>query len=161
VTTRWAPSPVRIHVLHDADRAARAGDEMQALLLYGRVVADRELRDEALPGAGPPERLHALLAAYARFRTLVLHAQAGRTAMMEATYTELQQAVDADPALVPYGEMAARFREVYHAQGFAAACRAAREYAAEHPDQVLAPLGPQVYGTNNRAYAPEDVCMSP
>ena len=119
------------------------------------------MRDEALPGVGPPEHLHAVLAAYARFRTLVLHAHAGRTAMVEATYAELQRAVDDDPALLPYLEMAARFRDAYLIQGYAAACQAAREYAAEHRAAVLDPLGPKVYGTNNRAYTPEDVCQQP
>ncbi len=160
--TRWAPPQVRIHLLHDADRAARAGEDMQALLLYGRVVADRtEIRDEALPGAGDPAQLYAVLAAYARFRALVLHARAGRTAMVEATYAELQRAVDDDPMLKPYLEMASRFREVFLQEGVTAACQAARAYAAEHAQEVLAPLGPEVYGTNNRAYTPEDVCRLP
>ncbi|HEY57460.1 MAG TPA: hypothetical protein G4O04_02770 [Anaerolineae bacterium] len=158
--TQWAPPQTRIHLLHDADRAARHGDLMQALLLYGQVIASQEVRDKALPGAGEPARLHAVLAAYARFRMLVLHARAGREAIAQATYTELRQAVDDDPALVPYFEMATAFWQVYRQSGWDAACEAARRYAQEHAEAVLEPLGPEVYGTNNRAYTPEDVCLS-
>ena len=157
--TQWAPPKTRIHLLHDADRAARQGNLMQALVLYGQVVASQEVRDEALPNAGEPARLRAVLAAYARFRMLVLHARAGRQAIAQATYAELRQAVDDDPALQPYFEMATAFWQAYQQAGWDAACEAARRYAAEHAQAVLAPLGPQVYGTNNRAYTPEDVCL--
>ncbi len=158
--TQWAPPQTRIHLLHDADRAAQQGDELQALLLYGQVIASQEVRDEALPDAGEPARLHAILAAYARFRMLVLHAHAGHQAIAQATYAELHQAVDSDPALLPYFEMATAFWEAYQKSGWEAACQAAREYAQTHADAVLTPLGPQVYGTNNRAYTPENICAT-
>jgi hypothetical protein len=74
----------RIHALHDADRAAREGRSQEALTGYQRVIDDQGLRDWM-----EPAREQAILAAYARYRMIVVQAKQGQLGAAEADQLSL------------------------------------------------------------------------
>lgn len=146
---RLEPATHRIHLLHDADEAARAGDPPAALALYLRAITDSTLEDRS-----PEDR--AALAAYAGFRRLLIHAARGEASEVEAAFTELLAAAPPGSPGRGYAEMAANFLEAYLASGdVGQACRTALAYAEAFPERVLQPLD---YGYANRTYTAADLC---
>jgi hypothetical protein len=144
------PPRYRIHALHDADAAFRAGDYETAIALYQRVINDQALLDWVDP---PLEQ--ADLGAYARFKLIVLYTQSGQPAELERYFDELK----AGPAVgnwQDYTDMADSYLQgaAISSQG----CPAARDYTETHADQILTPLGSTAFGYANPDYTPEDVC---
>ena len=159
-TGRWqdsrdllAPSNYRIHVLHDAETAALARDYDQALLDYGRVVSDPTLVDWI-----DPEVEKANLAAYALFKTAVVNLIQNQLDLAQATFDQLADTYPPGTKGHAYVELAVAFQAAYPAGGVSSGCAAAQKYAADHPDQVLLPLGSAVYGYANRDVSPQDIC---
>ncbi len=144
------PSQFRVHVLHDADAAARRGDYEEALLLYGRVITDGTL-DEWVQ----PELEQANLGAYARFKSVVMYSLLGQPDFAETVFQEMQRAYPPDIPPHAFTEMAEWFLEAFQTGGEAAACEAARGYADANEEDILAPL---YFGYGNPTYEPEDIC---
>jgi hypothetical protein len=78
-------SNYRIHVLQDADTAARQGDYQKALVLYQRVVSDPTLQDWV-----DPEKEQAELGAYARFKIMVLYLILGQEDFASTAFQEMR-----------------------------------------------------------------------
>ena len=146
-------SNYRIHVLHDAERAAKGGDYATALDLYDRVV-----NDTSLEGWMDPETEKANLAAYALFKSGVIYTIEGQEAQASAAFEQLS---DSFPEGVPqhaFVEMAEAFQQAYASDGLDAACSAAGNYASAHAGQILAPLGPEAFGYANPEFTSDNVC---
>lgn len=141
----------RIHALYDADRAAREGEIRQAIALYERVIGDAALQDWQDPQAERDS-----LAAYARYRLVVLYSLEGAEAFARAAFDELEQAFPAGNPRRAYVELARAFLDAYSEGGQAAGCEAARAYAREHAPAVLGPISN--FGYTNREYTEEDIC---
>lgn len=149
----FEPSNYRIHILHDADAAARNGDYLAALGLYGRVVYDTTLQDWL-----NPEKERADLAAYALFQSGVLYLLADQTEYAQTTFAQLQSAYPVGTPQYGYVELAAAFRQAFSSGGKEAGCAAVQEYATQHPAEILTPLGQESFGYGNPTYTPENLC---
>ncbi len=151
------PSSYRIHVLHDAEDAAIAGNSDAALAYYQSVISDESL-DDWLAGAEG----HAQLAAYARFRRIVTITQIGDLDSAENELQALRDAFPSGAAGSAYADLAQIFWLEFMRAGdqgdgdpLAAACAAAQAYAVIHGAEILDPL---YYGYANRSYGPTEIC---
>jgi hypothetical protein len=153
VEDKLGESNYRIHLLHDADEASAAGEYDRALLLYQRVISDTTLDDWI-----DPVQERETLAAYARFRLVVLYQLRGQEQFSRMILREMEQAHPAASPQHVYARMARTFSETYVSGGVEAACREVRNYAEINEEDVLTPLGPEEFGYGNPSYAPEDVC---
>ena len=146
-----APPSFRIHMLHDADAAASAGNLDAALLMYQRVREDGRLDDWVKGETG-----YAELAAFAAYRQMTLYTVIGRLDEAAQAVRFLQEAnVEGNPG---YGMrlLAESYWESFsEKQDLAAACASAQRFAEQHAAEVLEPL---LYGYANRIYTPADVC---
>lgn len=143
------PSDFRIHILHDAEQAAKEGDNENALFLYDQAVNEIGLKDWMDPGT---ER--AVIGAYARFRIVQLLLIAGEEASIEDIIAEMEQ-------MYPQSRYLAMTRLLlveYSKGGFDEACRMVEDFAAEHRQELLAPLGSGVFGYTNPDIEVEDIC---
>jgi hypothetical protein len=146
-------SEYRIHALQDAERAALEGDFDQALAGYQRVASDPGLTDWMDP---PVEQGN--LAAYALFKAavvLLIEQQPGEAA---AAFDQQARRFTPGQPGQAYVQLAKAFQEAQPTGGVARGCAAAQSYAADHPDQILAPLGSQTFGYANPDYSPQDIC---
>jgi hypothetical protein len=148
-----APSNYRIHVLHDAEAAALARDYEQALLDYGRVISDPALVDWMDPVVEK-----ANLSAYALFKTAVVNLIQNKIDLAQVAFNQLAASYPPGRMGHAFVELAMAFQAAYPAGGVPSGCAAARQYAVEHPDQVLLPLGSATYGYANRDVSPQDIC---
>jgi hypothetical protein len=147
-----APPTYRIHMLHDADDAATAGNLEAALIMYQRVREDGDLDDWVKGESGQAE-----LSAFAAFRQINIYVLLGR---LDAA----QQAIDFLKASIPEGSPGHGIRliaELYwqaylETRDPEAACASAQRFAGQQPAQVLEPLQ---YGYANRTYTPADMCF--
>lgn len=145
------PANYRIHVLLDADRAAREGNYATALDLYYRVVTDDTLDDWAYGETGK-----ANLSAYAAFRHMVTHVQQGDLGDAQVVYGILQGSYPLGATGHAYAELATAFwDEFQRSGGLAAACARAQSFAAAHTSEILDPLQ---YGYANPTYLAADIC---
>lgn len=147
-----APPSYRIHLLHDADDAARAGNLEQALIMYQRVREDGSLDDWIKAEAG-----FAGLAAFATYRQITINAALGRTDTAQQAHQFLQRSVtEGDPAY-EIRRLADVFWQAYlETSDIQAACASARRFAEQQPVEILEPLQ---YGYANRTYTPADICL--
>jgi hypothetical protein len=151
-----APSPYRIHVLHDADRALRLGQDDKALSLYRQVVENDDLLDWM-----DAESERAALGAYALFKVMVLFTMQGDVDGAQDTYQTLEQWAETYaqyPSAGAYRDMAAAFLQEVAGGGYANACAEARSYAVAQSKTILRPLGSEVFGYANPDITSEDIC---
>jgi hypothetical protein len=147
------PPRYRIHVLLDADAAARRGDAQTALDLYHRVVLDDSLQDWLDPAA---ERAN--LAGYAMFRVVLTYLQMHDEGDAQKAYGILQNQYPSGTVGRAYASMATAFWDVYtETNDQALGCQEARDFAESHADDVLTPLN---FGYANPAYMSADVCLA-
>jgi hypothetical protein len=147
-----APPTFRIHMLHDADDAASAGNLEAALIMYQRVREDGDLDDWVKGESGQAE-----LAAFATLRQMNIYVLLGR---LDAA----RQAIDFLKASIPESDPGHGIRllaEIYwqtyrETQDPGAACASTQRFAEQQPAQVLEPLQ---YGYANRTYTPADMCF--
>ena len=148
--TIFDPSPVRIHVFLDGDRALRRGDLKAALALYERVATDRALA-ETHRGKDVEERR--TLEAFAYYRMLTVQAALGDRPAAARSLEALRTRYGEHPC----HPLAQAFWEAWQANGdLAAGCAAATAYATAHPE-VLAAFGD--YGQANPRLKVEDLCL--
>lgn len=169
--TITSPAEYRIHVIHDADDALRAGDTATAVDLYRQAATD----DRLLSWQYPDEALY--LKAYARFRMVVAYALAGNITRAQSAYDALiaQYAPptstpppDLPPTIplpTPFGvvlpgsgfvEMARLFWQDYALnRNVGRACQIVTGYARANPAsyEVL-----NSFGFANRTYTANDMC---
>ena len=143
-------SDFRIHLLHDADTEAKAGQYDLASQLYSRVIEDDTLQDWVDPGM---ERAN--LSAYAHFKLMVIGHLQGEDQLAQQQLSDLEATFPAGTPQHAFVEMAIVFEKAFAAGGLESGCPAAQEYAAQHEDQILTVLD---FGYGNPTYTPEDIC---
>ncbi|NIS80379.1 MAG: hypothetical protein GTO14_09280 [Anaerolineales bacterium] len=145
------PSSFRIHVLHDADRAAEGGDHTTALKLYNQVVEDEALNDWI---AGEEGRL--TLSAYAMFRRILSHLRLNQPEQARQAYDILHAAYSEGTPGFGYAEMGRVFWSKYMETGDVnEACLAAQTHATHDETEILDPL---YYGYANLVYTAAEIC---
>lgn len=151
------PPTYRVHALHDADAAFRAGDFAAATALYQRVISDPALK--AWDGPVPLRDEDKVLGAFALFRLVELAARQQDTAMLAAAYDALKQATPQGSPGELYGALGDAFHSVYAASSnYAQACDAAVKFA-EKTANIYILLGSQTFGYANYDYLPADMCI--
>ncbi len=173
------PPTYRFQALQDADYYASLGEYEHAQALYQAVIFDPLLGDWSLaqgdylravlnsqrwggpmptatPAPDPNEYGH--LAAYARFRLMLLHLLRGMDVSAQTVYDGLQEAFPEGTPGSTFAEMAAEFWSAYQAeQGMGAVCQAAVSYASFHPEGLVY-LGDWYHGFDSVSYKPAMVC---
>ncbi len=172
-SSEFEPPEYRFQAARDGDAATRRSEYEKALAFYQQAVFDEELlgwNRERLgvepydtflgtptPPPSPDERPR--LNAYGRYRILLLHAAQGGRDAATIVYRTLKEKVRPGTPGFPYVLLADAFWEGLQSGGsVATGCERARTYAAEHPDEVLVPLGSSVYGFLYEDYTPSDMC---
>ena len=75
----------------------------------------------------------------------------------QIVYDTLQQKFPSGTIGSQYASLAVVFWEEMNTSGdITAACAKAIEFAEDHPEEILSPLGYDVY--SRRSYEPEDIC---
>lgn len=176
----FSPPVYRFQAVQDGDRAALAGNIDAALNLYQQAIFSDQLdgwslerflyllncsdrMDECGPFPAPDPNEYYRLAAYARYRIMLLHLVRGYLPEAEKVYRTLQEKFPAGQPGHGYAEMAAAFWETYQStQNMGQACVNAIEYARTHPEDILSYLGngeqSYYYGAQSLIYTPQDVC---
>jgi hypothetical protein len=148
-----SPSYYRIHMIHDADTAARNGEFDAALIDYGRVVYDPTLVDWQ-----NYEQEKVVLSAYALFKISVVHLILGEDDLASITFDLLKKN---HPTLTDghiFVELSNAFRSGFTNNGIAGGCEAAQDFAVDFSEGILLPLGSATYGYANPDYLPADIC---
>ena len=177
----FTPPEYRFQAVQDGDRLALAGDIEGALDLYQQAIFNVQLEGRSLerfryllncsdrmdecgsfPADDPDEYYQ--LAAYARYRIVLLHLLRGFLPEAETVYRTLQEKFPAGQAGHAYAEMAADFWVAYQStQNMPQACAKAIEYATLHPEEILSYLGNgeinYFFGTQSSRIHPA-VCVS-
>lgn len=149
--TKLDPPVYRFHVLNDADDAARDGDAQTALALYDRVIHDDSL-EEWPPAAN--ERAH--LAAYALFRTMLIHLTQGELNGAQSAYDDLKGLYLPGAPGGEFSLVADEFWGQYSKDGsLHEACRVTIAYIEAKPSTLEALNS---YGYGNREYTAAEVC---
>lgn len=169
----------RFQAVQDADRAALAGDDEKASLLYEKVIQIDRLdwwsqarhdyegnlplpenfaatityNPTPLPGMKPDPDEAPTLKAYAYFRLMVLHTTQGATAEAQIAYNTLQETFPKDTPGYDHAEMASAFWQEYEtSKSIENACAKAVEYASQHPTEILSYLGNGEYAKTSYGY---------
>jgi tetratricopeptide (TPR) repeat protein len=173
-----APPQYRFQAVQDGDRLAMLGDYARALDFYQQAIYDNQLdywsperkeqmdavmqaeyEDNPTPTPPAPDRNeYPSLAAYARFRILLLHLLRGYLTEATTVYNTLLEKFPAGQPGHAFAEISQAFWEEYQVgQDMGLACRKAIDYAAAHPD-ILDYLGSYYHGSQSHHYQPEDIC---
>jgi hypothetical protein len=153
VEENLGPSNYRIHVLQDAETAARAGDFESALVLYQQVVSDATLEDWM-----EPDVEQANLAAFARYKLMAIYLLEGQTDFGLTAFEELRDAYPTDSPQFAYVELAETFLDGFERGTLADACADAEAFAEQNRAGILEPLGTLAFGYTNLEFTPQDVC---
>jgi len=169
--SEYEPPVYRFQAVQDADAAALAGRYERAVALYDRVLHDESLLgwsagqlwpdsaygDRPTPTPDPEEGQR--LRAYALYRIMVVRALQGDKEGARDIFDQLQAEHPEGTPGAPYARVAAAFWAGYEPQeNVAAGCKKAVRFATSEAEAVLEPLGSAMYGSNNRDYAPQDIC---
>ncbi len=182
--TELALPEYRFQAVQDGDRATIAGEYDQALDFYQQAIfSDKldwwsdlrrqyesnlyDMKNIIKPAPeismfDPVEFPN--LAAYARYRIMLLHIKRGFLPEAQIVYATLQEKFPQEQVGHAYAEMATAFWDEYQlSQSLELACEKAIEYAASNPEDILANLGNSkytlaFYGYQSLYYVPEDIC---
>jgi hypothetical protein len=173
-----APPGFRFQAVQDGDIASEHGEFDKALSFYQdtifsdqlsswsseawyELVFDPEHTSISLPDLKKMpfnEIEYEQLAAYSRYRIMLLHILRGWVNEAETVYRTLQQETTPESVGYPYLEMANAFWEEYHlSSDIEQACEKAVKFASEHKE-ILEPLGSEDHGSWSRYYKPANVC---
>jgi hypothetical protein len=179
------PPEYRFQAVQDGDRLSLSGDYERALDLYQQAILSdnlkwwspelrKYLQDTYIATPVKPTPLsdkneYYSLAAYARYRIMLLHLVRGRLPEARVVYNTLQERFGGEEVGHPYAALAAAFWESYQvSQNIEQACHQAIEYAALHEIEILHYLGnlkntedfslAYDHGQQSLAYSPADVC---
>ena len=168
------PPLYRFQALQDADRAFLMDEYENALTLYQDVIFSDQLdwwntdkrwylMNSAF-GDPPDVEIHPTpseypsLAAYARFRIVLLHVVLRDEASAQIVFNTLQAENPPGSHGAPYAEMAALFWNEYLVSGsLELACAQVIAFARDNPD-IMVPLGNGDHGFQSHEYVPEDLC---
>jgi hypothetical protein len=176
----FSPPEYRFQVVQDGDEAILRRADDKALALYQEAIFSQALkgwspeRSQQLaeqnaaalaPGGTPTPMLlpadpkeYDQLAAYSRYRMMLLYLLQGQPTKAQATYAVLQQDFPPENAGYPYTELAMQFWEAYQVSyDMKQACGKAIEYASTN-SEILLPLGSLYHGMQSHFYTPEDIC---
>lgn len=164
----------RFQAVQDADDAVMWGEYDRALALYQDVIFSDllkpwspELRDFEYdvwmasysnyptpyppPAADPNEYYN--LAAYARYRIMLLHVARGYLPEAEIVYNTLQEKYPEGQQGHMFAELAQEFWEEYvHSQNMEQSCSVAIQYAKEHEDTIYYYISSDYHGWQSRFY---------
>ncbi|MDR3576314.1 MAG: hypothetical protein P4L50_20800 [Anaerolineaceae bacterium] len=168
------PPVYRFQAVQDGDRALYRGDFKEALTFYEQALNDHKLKGwsqakfkqmqaavEAL-GAGIPTPTafpddsgdYPTLAAYARFHILLIHAIQGNFDQASSEYQSLQNDYPADRPGFAFVQLAQTFWEEYQkTNSLGMACEQARNFAADHPDQIISQIDHTWHGDQTPGYS--------
>jgi hypothetical protein len=144
-------SNYRIHVLQDAEIAARDGDYAAAIDLYQRVIEDPNLLDWV-----NPENERADLSAYAEFKLVVMHTALDQPDRAKESFNRMGESIAASAPQSGYVDLAQTFLSAYDTSGLQAGCSAVESYAEANVEAILLPLNSFGYG--NPGYTAADLC---
>ena len=177
----YSAAQYRFQAVQDGDRATRARHYEEALEHYQAAIfsdqlewwsperstytsAKNEAEVQGQPAPTPPSNNpdeYYQLAAYSRYRIMLLHLLQGSLDGATVVYETLQARFSAGTPGNAYAEMAAEFWAEYQlSQNLPAACEKAIDYARTHPE-ILTPLGSTYHGWQSLNYQPSDVCFAP
>ena len=173
----------RFQAVQDGDRAVIWGDYAEALDFYQQAIFSDQLdwwSDERfnylirtwftdpvetpIPTPTPDRYEYSYLAAYSRYRILLLHTLRGYLPEAETVLLALQQKFPQGQPGYEYAVLAGLFWDEYRtSNNLAAACNAAVAYASAHPTEILSYLGNGQfartgYGNQSLEYKPRDIC---
>jgi hypothetical protein len=149
--TIYSEPEYRFQAIQDGDNVSEFGEYEKAISLYQDAISSDKLLTYRWDDSSH-------LAAYAYFRIVALHVYLGEVDAATDNYNTLQTTFPEGNAGHPYAEMATAFWDAYQSSGnMTAACGAAIQYAAEHPE-ILVPLGSDYHGWQSHIYVPADVC---
>jgi hypothetical protein len=174
----YSPPEYRFQAIQDGDEASLRRNYDEALNFYQDAIFSDKLKswsadihqqliaqNEAIfqrtptPTELPPDpQEYYQLAAYARYRIMLLHLIRGYQQEAKIVYDTLQEKFPERNAGYPYAEMAKLFWLDYtSSHDLGLSCKAAVNYARTHPE-ILTPLTGSEYGFWNRTYLSSDVC---
>jgi hypothetical protein len=182
--TEYARPQFRFQAVQDADQATRWAEYDNALDLYQQAIfsdkldwwtQERRAYEQILwdsrwyagsltptptplpfPTSDPNE--YPNLAAYSRYRIMLLHLLRGYLPEAKIVYETLQEKFPADQPGHEFAEMATEFWNEYQtSHDIGQACNQSVEYARSH-SEILTYLGSDYHGWQSHEYAPEDVC---
>ncbi len=185
--TEFAPPEYRFQAVQDGDQATLWGEYDKALAWYQQAIFDsqldwwspeRRLYEQArhtiwgdptptpLPQPKPDLAERDNLAAYARFRILLLLSRRGMDGDAKVVYDTLLKKFPVGQAGHAYAQMATVFWSSYQAEhSLKQACAGAIEYAATHEAEILSYIGDikgdydhRYHGSQSHEYEPQDVC---
>ena len=179
----YSPPEFRFQAVQDGDRVTLLGDYDAALDYYQQAIFSDQLdwwsydrwefevrqfaavgEDETptpIPTPSYDRTEYYNLAAYSRFRILLLHTQRGWIPEAEIVYNTLKEKFLPGQPGYAYVEMATAFWDEYHASSdLSQACQKAIEYTTLHSEEILSSLGDgnSIFGSQSLDYVPEDVC---
>lgn len=168
----------RFQAVQDGDKASIDGDYETSQSLYEDVIysstlkswsseigdqliaqAEAWMEGKTTPTPLPPNpRESHQLAAYARYRLMLLYYLLGRHEEAQIEYDKLQMESPVGNEGYPYFEMATLFWQEYkNSYEMGRACGKAVDFATAHPE-ILTPLNGPLSSFWNRTYTPVDVC---
>ena len=175
-----SPAKYRFQAVQDADWASLSGDYDHALELYQEAIFSDQLdwwsperaqyfRDmyynfliltpTPIPPA-PDQSEYYRLAAYSRFRIILLHLLRGWETEAQVIYDNMVELFPSGNPGYPYVEMATLFWGQYQSShNMGLACAQAIQYTTQRPNDILDSLGNiYIHTYQNHIYQPADVC---
>jgi hypothetical protein len=147
----FLPSPFRVHLLHDADQAAKERSYDLALEFYLGVIEDDELQDWA-----DPEYERAILSAFASFRLIHTHLLLADSEAAEIAHTILLSNFPPGSIGYDFALMGDEFWFQYQSTNdIISACVSAQAFALSHHETIIDAL---YFGYANPTYTVEDIC---
>lgn len=147
-------SKYRIHAVQDADKAFHHAEDTLAIKLYQQVISDRpQLLDWVDPVV---ER--STLAAYAAFRLVMIYTLEGNTGKANEIFSTMQSSYPSGSAAYGYVEMADLVIKNHPKMDETGLCRLLMDYGNQNFNQVLAPLGSNVFGYSNPDMKASELC---
>ncbi len=175
-TSYFSAPEYRYQAVQDGDRAALQGNYQEALDLYQQAIFSDKLdwwslarkkyymdvnvngNKNVTPPAPDPNEYYCL-AAYARYRIMLLDVLRNYRSDAQTVYDTLQGKFPEGQAGYSYAEMAAAFWNEYQSStNISLACSKAINYATNHSNEILYYLGSDYHGVQDIVYKPEDIC---
>jgi hypothetical protein len=179
----FAPPEYRFQAVQDGDRALVYGEIEQALDFYRQVIysdtlgwwsPDREqyiwnvyvttFTNDPTPSPPTPDPVeYDNLAAYARFKLMVIYVSRGWHADAKIMFDNIQRLYPEDKVGHPYAELASVFWNEYEpSRSIAAGCLAANDFASSHEREILYYIqGAGGFASNRISYEDEPWYICP